>query len=132
MIDWVTFIDALDEENFETIAMAVHERKKYEAEELAEELVLSFPEVDLIRKGEHHQAIIRINTRLQCGILVAKAAVERQLVLDHEEEEEMMDELENEWEDELDGSPQDESWLSPGEAADDGETVIGIEQPLVD
>lgn len=74
-IDWVTFIDSLDELNFEELTEAVKKRLQCEAEAEADSIVLTFAEVDLARKNPQ-QAAINLAKRLKVSLFVAKMAVE--------------------------------------------------------
>ena len=117
MIDWIAFVDSMDEFNFEDLTKAVIERQKDEAETLAQEIVLSFSEVKLARENPR-EAILVVHSRLRCGFLVAKTAVD--LLLEADDEEAASRE---------DGG----EWPAPGEAADDfQETLIGVEMPFTD
>jgi hypothetical protein len=123
MIDWVTFIDSMDEDNFEEICNAVHVRKVDEAEALAQTIVLSFTEVNIARENPP-RAVHMVMHRLRCGFLVAKTAV--QMVHESDEEEAASRADDDGW------SPSEDA-IPFGEAADDvSETVIGIDQALVD
>jgi hypothetical protein len=84
MIDWVAFVDALDDENFEELSKSVQLRNIDVAEEKARNLVLSFSEVELAR--EHPaRAVGKIQSRLNCDFLVAKFAVDEVLMNDSDE-----------------------------------------------
>ena len=117
MIDWTALIDSLDEINFDTLCEAVKIRKVYEAEALAQAIVLRFSEVKLARE-DPKAAIMTVHHRLRCGFLVAKTAVD--LVLESDQEDAASRE---------DGG----EWPPPDEAADDfQETIIGVEMPFID
>lgn len=117
MIDWITFVDSLDEFTFEDLTKAVLERQRDEAEGLAQEIVLSFSEVKLARENPK-EAVMTVLHRLRCSFMVAKIAVD--LLLESDQEEAATRE---------DGG----EWPPPGEAADDfQETLIGVDQPLSD
>lgn len=88
MIDWNLFVESLDKENFEKLTTSIRFRREDEAELIADTLVLSLTEVKLARENPV-QAIRKINERLKCGIMVAKAAVELALDSDEEEDQEV-------------------------------------------
>jgi len=75
MIDWITFIDSLDTENFADVAAAVHNRRLNEAEEDAVDIVLTFDEIKIARENPM-TAILKIKKRVGCEMLVARAAVD--------------------------------------------------------
>jgi len=117
MIDWIAFIDSLDEDSFDDIVTAVHARRVDEAEGIAQTIVLSFSEVQLARKTPI-AAVAMVMHRLRCDPLVAKAAVE--MVGEADVEEALRE----------DGG---EDPFPPGDAADDfTETLIGADMQLVD
>ena len=86
-IDWIAFVDSLDEHNFHLLSKSVHMRKMDIAEAEADKLVLSFAEVEMAR-SEPVVAIKMINDRLKCGLIVAKLAVDIALENDDDLEEE--------------------------------------------
>lgn len=117
MIDWIAFIDSLDEFSFEDITKAVMERKRNEAEGLAQNIVLSFSEVKLARENPR-EAVMVIHHRLRCGFLVAKTTVDLLLESDQEEVASR--------EDGGDGPALDEA------PEDYQETIIGVEMHFID
>ncbi len=116
MIDWIAFVDALDEHNFILLEKSVQMKRMDIAEEEAKALVLSFPEVQAARENPY-KAVGMIHRRLDCGLGVAKLAVDN-LLMDDADEAALAEQYR---EDGGDGPQEDED-----------ETVIGYEQMFVD
>ena len=92
-IDWIAFIDSLDDENFDILAEGVKDRMRFQAELDAEELVLSFTEVAMA-DGDRQEATKMVAKRLEVPFYVAKIAVD--LAVERREETEDEDREEEE------------------------------------
>ncbi len=117
MIDWIEFIDSLDDDNFDEVIAAVQCRMDDDAQTVASTIVLSFAEVEIARENKM-KAIISLRARLDCTPLVAKHAVEQAL---EKEDEDFHERFIQDEDGEARG---DDRWPAPGEAADDHQDAL--------